>query len=59
MQHGHHHFQPHEDGDRVELRDDFHNGDVTYSSKTLDAKHLRGGSSSKKGGNEFSTHSLG
>ena len=32
-----------------------------YSSKTLDVRHMRGGGGgvSKKGGNEFSTHSLG
>ena len=51
------HFQNnHEEADRVELRDDFSGGDKMYSSKTLDAKHMRGGG--KKGGNEFSTHSL-
>ena len=51
------HFQNnHEEADRVELRDDFGGGDRMYSSKTLDAKHMRGGG--KKGGNEFSTHSL-
>ena len=50
------HFQNHEEADRVELRDDFSGGDKMYSSKTLDAKHMRGGG--KKSGNEFSTHSL-